>query len=413
VANISTEQVVARAYLRPHSGPPASGPDEVFDGLFNDFFGRLHYIRERVENPLGSGAIIDEDGYIVTNQHVIRRASTLKITIYGDKTIYEATLAGADSANDIAILKISPKKPFHYIPLGTSGDLMLGETVIALGNPLGFSTSIAVGIVSAKDRQMGVGQTKYTDLIQTDAAINPGNSGGPLVNINGEMIGMNTAIVASAEGIGFAIPADKVKKTLTELFRFQETSKMRVGVEVEDSAPGGVSIRLVEAGSPALRAGLKPEDVIVKLDNEPIANALYFWKHLAKRNAGDAIAFTVQRKGETLKVSLVADAAPKPAAERLAETKFGLSIRAITPRLARRVGIPIEAGVVVESVEKGSPAERAGLQPGDVIAEVAGRRVRTLDELGAILGRVGAGELVDMTVVRGEYVGYARMASRS
>jgi serine protease Do len=414
VANISTEQVVVHPYFKPHSGgSPFRTPDEVFDNLSNDFFGRLQYVPERVENPLGSGALIDEDGYIVTNQHVIRKASTLKITLYGDKSVYQAQLISAEPQNDMAVLKISSPKPFHYIPLGTSSDLMLGETVIALGNPLGFATSISVGIVSAKDRQITVGGMKYASLIQTDAAINPGNSGGPLVNINGEMIGINTAIVASAEGIGFAVPVDKVKKTLAELFRFEESSKMRIGLEVEDTSAEGVAVRSVDANSPAWRAGFKPGDVITKVDKEPTDSAFVFWKHAMKRNPGDTIGFTVKRAGDTLKFSLVAEQAPKPAAEKLAESKLGISVRVITPQLARRLRLPVQDGIIVEKVEPNSPADRAGLQPNDVIPEVAGRRIRTMDELGTLLKHVRPGDLVDVTVIRGEYVGYARMASRS
>ena len=414
VANISTEQVVVRGVLRPHSGvAPFGAPDEVFDNLFNDFFGRMHYVRERVENPLGSGALIDADGYIVTNEHVIRKASTLKVSLYGDKKVYEAKLVSGDPANDIAILKISSTEAFHYVPLGTSSDLMLGETVIALGNPLGFSTSISEGIVSAMDRDIAVRDTKYTGLIQIDAAINPGNSGGPLVNINGELIGINTAIVASAEGIGFAIPVDKVKKTLADLFRFEETSKIRVGIEVEEPTRGEVALRSVEAGSPALRSGLKPGDVVLKLDKEPTDSVFAFWKHLAKRNAGDTIVFTVKRGGETLRIPVVADPAPKPPGERLAEAKFGIGVRAITPGIARRFKLAVHEGILIEKVEPGSPAERVGIQPGDVIVQVAGKRIRTLDELGAVLERTHAGDVVDLMVVRGEYVGYPRMASRS
>ena len=414
VANISTEEVAVRPVPPPHGGfSPFGAPDDVFDSMFNDFFGRMHYVRERVENPLGSGALIDADGYIVTNEHVTRKASTLKVTLYGDKKVYEARLISSDPANDIAILKISSPQPFHYVPLGTSSDLMLGETVIALGNPLGFATSISEGVVSAVDREFEVKDTKYTGLIQTDAAINPGNSGGPLVNINGELIGINTAIVAEAQGLGFAIPVDKVKKTLTELFRFEEVGKMRVGVEVEEPTRGEVALRQIEANSPALRNGLKPGDVVQKLDKEPIDSVFSFWKHLAKRSAGDTIQFTISRAGQTLKVAVVSDPAPKPPAEKLAETKFGMAVHPVTAKTVRRLGLYVEEGILVEKVEAGGPAEQAGIEAGDVIVQIANRRIATMDELGALLERIHSGEEVYVKVVRGRYVGYARMAPRS
>ncbi len=413
VANISTERIVVRPVIQPHSDTsPFGGPNDAFEGMFNDFFGRLRYVKERVENPLGSGALIDPDGYVVTNEHVVRRATSLKITLYGDKKTYQAKLVSADPTTDIAILKIASDKPFHYIRIGTSADLMLGETVIAMGNPLGFATSIAVGVVSAMDREIKAGGTQYAGLIQTDAAINPGNSGGPLLNIAGELIGINAAIVASAEGLGFAIPVDKVKRTLTSLFRLEETSKMRVGVEVDETS-GEVVVRTVEANSPALQAGVRVGDAVTALDTEPIDSAFSFWKHLAKRNAGDTIQFGLRRGRQPLTVSLVAAPAPKPAGEQLAESKFGLVVVALTPSLAETHRLSVGEGIYVEKVQKSSPAHRAGIQPGDVIVQVAGKRLRTMEELGALLKQVRAGELVDVTVVRGEYIGYARMSSRS
>jgi serine protease Do len=188
---------------------------------------------------------------------------------------------------------------------------------------------------------------------------------------------------------------------------------MRVGVEVEEPKTGEAALRTVEPNSPALRSGLQPGDVVLKLDKEPIDCAFSFWKHLAKRSAGDTIVFTVKRGAETLRVPVVADPAPKPSGEKLAETKLGLAVRAITARVGRRRQAPAEAGILVEKVQTGGPGEETGFQAGDVIVQVAGKRIHTLDELGAVLEHARGGQELVVVLIRGEYVCYARMVCRS
>ena len=222
-----------------------------------------------VERPLGSGVIIDEEGYIVTNEHVVSRASKIKVRLSDGKD-FEATMISSDPVSDIAVLKINSPTPLPYVKMGTSKDLMIGETVVALGNPFGLENSVTTGVVSAKNRTVTFnteyGEIKYDGLIQTDALINPGNSGGPLVNIDGELIGINAAIVNQAQGIGFAIPVDKVRQALVKLFNFRELNKVWLGAQVEeqDDTSKGIKVTSVEPESPACKAQVKVEIISQK-----------------------------------------------------------------------------------------------------------------------------------------------------
>ncbi|MBI2471564.1 MAG: trypsin-like peptidase domain-containing protein [Planctomycetes bacterium] len=261
VANISTERLISQRHVDPFFGSRS----ELFDQFFNDFFGQSQ--KQMVERPLGSGVIIDEDGYIVTNEHVVSRASKINVRL-SDGRNFEATMISSDPISDLAVLKITSPTPLPYVKMGTSKDLMIGETVIALGNPFGLENSITTGVLSAKNRTMTFnsqyGDIKYDGLIQTDALINPGNSGGPLVNIDGELIGINAAIVNQAQGIGFAIPVDKVRQTLVKLFNFRELNKIWFGAQVEerDDVSKGIMVSSIESGSPADKAQIKTGDYI-------------------------------------------------------------------------------------------------------------------------------------------------------
>ena len=317
VANISTERIITQRHVDPFFGSRS----ELFDQFFNDFFGQNQ--KQMVERPLGSGVIIDEDGYIVTNEHVVSRASKIKVRLSDGKD-FEATIISSDPISDLAVLKINSPTPLPYVKMGTSKDLMIGETVVALGNPFGLENSVTTGILSAKNRTMTFnsqyGDIKYEGLIQTDALINPGNSGGPLINIDGELIGINAAIVNQAQGIGFAIPVDKVRQTLVKLFNFRELNKIWFGAQVEEQADAskGIMVSSVEPESPAYKAQIKTGDYITKIDSKEIRDILDFEKYILKKNAGDKLSIIVNRSGREFKIDVTIEKAPLQSVEKLA-----------------------------------------------------------------------------------------------
>ena len=416
VANLSTEKMLVERHADPFWG----FRDDFFSHFFDQFFGQ--YKEKPVELPLGSGVIIDEDGYIVTNEHVTNRATVIKVTL-SDGSKYNATVVSSDPLEDLAILKIDAPTPLHYVKLGTSGDLMIGETVIALGNPLGFENSVTTGVLSAINRTITYrgegGSLEYKGLIQTDALINPGNSGGPLVNIHGELIGINTAIVNQAQGIGFAIPADKVKKTLTKLLSFREIKKIWLGIEVEELIENrsGVLIAKVEDGSPAYHAGLEEGDMIIEMDSLQINDVLDFKRNMIKTDVGRKVAFKIKRNGSTKRVVVRLQKLPLPSVEKLALDKFGLEVQELVPAIAERLGIGwLKGGVLVSGVEVNGPADQVGIESGFVLVRVAQYKIYNLEELGILLNKINRGELMSMSFVFSDYNGghqaHVRLRSR-
>lgn len=414
VANISTERLV----VQRHTDPFFSGRSELFREFFESYFGT--YEKKKIETPLGSGVIIDPEGYIVTNEHVTSAASKLLVSL-SDGSQYEAQLISSDPEMDLAVMKVEANKPLPYVRLGTSSDLMTGETVIALGNPLGFENSVTTGVLSAVNRTITVpgkyGEIKYEGLIQTDALINPGNSGGPLINIDGELIGINTAIVATAQGIGFAIPVDKVKEALVKLFNFQEINRVWLGLQIKEQSGGGIAVDAVEEGSPAQKAGLQVGDAVMALDDRRITDVLEFEKYLLKKNAGDSLRMLVDRKGreKTFKVTL--EKVPLPPAEKLAMEKLGLEVQTFTPEIAHKLGLDwVTGGVLISGVEARSPAGETGVEPGMVIISLGDYKTSSLEEMARLLDRVKGGERVDVGLAwvdrMGAHRGYARLRAR-
>ncbi len=414
VANISTERLV----LQRHIDPFFSGRSELFRQFFENFFGA--YEKKRVETPLGSGVIIDPDGYIVTNEHVVSVASRLLISL-SDGSQYEAQLISSDHDADLAVLKVDTDKPLPYVRLGTSKNLLIGETVIALGNPLGFENSVTTGVLSAVNRTITVpgnyGEIKYEGLLQTDALINPGNSGGPLVNIDGELIGLNTAIVATAQGIGFAIPVDKVKEALVKLFDFQEINKVWLGLLVKESL-GGIMVDSVEEKSPAYKAGLLSGDLLIALDDRKVTDILAFKKYLLKKNVGDSLKLTVERKGKEKSFKVTLEKLPLPPAEKLAKEKLGLEVQTLTTDIAQKLGLGwVKGGILISGVETRSPAGEAGIEPGMVVVSLGDYKISTLEEMARLLDTAKSGERIDMGLQwvdkRGNIQsGYARLKAR-
>ncbi|HHT9113959.1 MAG: trypsin-like peptidase domain-containing protein [Planctomycetes bacterium] len=416
VANISTERLITQRQVDPFFGSRS----ELFDQFFNDFFGQNQ--KQMVERPLGSGVIIDEDGYIVTNEHVVSRASKVKVRLSDGKD-FEATIISSDPISDLAVLKINSPTPLPYVKMGTSKDLMIGETVVALGNPFGLENSVTTGVLSAKNRTMTFnsqyGDIKYDGLIQTDALINPGNSGGPLINIDGELIGINAAIVNQAQGIGFAIPVDKVRQTLVKLFNFRELNKIWFGAQVEEQADvsKGIMVSSVEPESPAYKAQIKAGDYITKIDLKEIRDILDFEKYILEKNAGDKLYITINRGGRELKVEVKLEKAPLASVEKLALEKLGLYVQDLTPQLAKQLNLWwVKGGVLISGIQKNSPAAEVGIKEGHVLVYVGQYRINNIEELGALLKIMQKGDTWEVGIVWsdkfGEHQGYARIKIR-
>jgi Do/DeqQ family serine protease len=364
------------------------------DEMFRRFFGQEPPLRPRVEPSSGSGFLIDADGHILTNNHVVANAEAITVTL-NDKRIFKATVVGTDQETDVAVIKIGGND-LPSLPLGDSDELRIGDWAIAIGNPLGeLRGSVTVGIISAQGRSnlnIFGGTPQYQDFIQTDASINYGNSGGPLCNIQGEAIGINTAINPSGQGISFAIPINLAKHVAGQLIASGKVKRAWMGVMLAELTPElaegfgikgsrGVVVQSVLDGQPAARAGLKRNDVIVELNGSPVTDMQKFRLRVADMPVGSRIQLVVLRDGRRLPITLTlaertdaAVARSQPSGEEEAvPAPGGLRVRELTPQ--EKSDASVQSGVVVTEVEDGSTAQEAGLQPGDLIEEVGGKPV--------------------------------------
>ncbi|HZR79743.1 MAG TPA: Do family serine endopeptidase [Candidatus Binatia bacterium] len=388
VVNISTEQTVVMRQ------------DPFFDEFFRDFFDARPRQRRYTQTSLGSGVIIRPDGYVITNSHVVAKGAKIHVTL-ADEREFEAKVVGADGDADIAVLKIDGRD-LPSIDFGRSDDLMIGETVIAIGNPFGFSHTVTTGVVSAVGRSLRSQGKAYLDFIQTDASINPGNSGGPLLNIRGELVGINTAIYGGAQNIGFAIPASRARRVVGDLIRYGNVRHGDVGIAVQDLTPElaaamglgarhGVVVRGVEPDGAADRAGIRTGDVIVAMDGHTIADRADFEARAGALGQGEVLRLDVVRDGETRKVSIAAAALTE---EKVADQGWRL--------LGLRVRTRRGSGVEIVDVRRGSVADRAGMRPGDAVVAVAGERIATeADFREAVRGLRGA-SAAEVVVQRGQ-----------
>jgi S1-C subfamily serine protease len=395
VVNISTERIVERQFNDP------------FDELFRQFFGQPRSDQGQPRRPqaqgvhsLGSGVIVDEDGWIVTNWHVVRRASKITVML-ADGTEFDARYVSGNEGNDLALLKIEPKKPMPYVEIAGDSQPLLGETVMAIGDPFGLEHTVTRGVISAKNRSYDNGDARFDDILQTDAAINPGNSGGPLIDTHGRLVGINTAILSQAQGIGFAIPAKRVANLLAVWFTPEKRARLWLGLRFE-RAEGAIAVTDVQAGSPAAKAGAKKEDRIVTVDGRKMSDVLHLQRWLIHRKAGDVVQFDVERDGVTKSISVMLAALPKLSAADLMLTKFGLQVQPLTRDLAAALGIAFIQGLVVSDVQSNSPAAQADFHSGIVITQVGGEEVKSMDRLAEQLADVKKDDMVNMSVVVSE-----------
>lgn len=319
---------------------------------------------------MGTGVIIDERGYIITNHHVVEGVRRILVTLASEKT-YTATLVSHDARTDLAVIRIQTSEKLPVVNIGTSSDLMPGEPVIAVGNAYGYEHTVTCGIISALHRTVQVSDTQnYQDLIQTDASINPGNSGGPLLNIDGEMIGINVAVRAGAQGIGFAIPVDVALQVAARLMSTERLSKTWHGVVAQDAAPRKqLVVESVQDDSPAAKSGLKPGDVITDVANVHIARRLDFERALLGRKVGDAVTVTVRRDSESIRTKLVLAATRKQSknANDQAWEMIGLKLDPVPPDEFPQNQTHYQGGLLVTDVRPDSPGAQQGIRRGDIL----------------------------------------------
>lgn len=339
------------------------------------------------QRGLGSGIIVDKRGYILTNNHVIADAQKIFVTL-AERKKFEAKVVGKDPATDLAVIKIEPDRNLPVALLGDSDKVEVGDLVLAIGNPMGLERSVTFGIVSAKGRNVGL--ANYEDYIQTDAAITFGNSGGPLVNIDGKVIGINTAIMGVGQNIGFAIPINTAKKVLSDLIKHGEVLRPWIGITIQDvteelapqvgvQAGEGVLISQVVKGSPGEKAGLQTGDVVLKIDGKTVDSAHSLQKEVLARNIGDKINLLILREGKKLNISLILAKMPSGILEPEAGEKEwrGMTIQEITADLAETLELPDTRGVLVSNVAGGSPADEAGIKVQDVILRVGKKQIES------------------------------------
>ncbi len=416
VVNISTTSTVKipGGPFRHFFGPDDGG---TFGDFFNQFFGEIPD-QELKQQSLGSGFIIDKDGYIITNNHVVEGADEIKVKLANGKE-YTAKVIGRDPKTDLALIKISSFfKDLPTLPLGDSDKMRVGDWVLAIGNPFGLEETVTKGIISATGRVIGSGP--YDNFLQTDAPINPGNSGGPLINLNGEVIGINSAIIPSGQGIGFAIPSNMAKKIIPPLKDKGKVTRGWIGVSVQSVTPDiaqalglketqGSLVGEVVPGGPADAAGIKRGDVIVTFDGNEIKKIGDLPLLVAQTLVGKTVNVKIIRDSKELTLTVKVAEMPTgkiPAAGRLSAEDFGLTVQSITPQIMGQLKLRDKSGVVVANVQPGSLADDAGIQVGDVIREVNRIPVKDLNDYNSALSKSGKNKPVLFLIKRGTQTFY-------
>ncbi len=411
VVNIQVSKTVKNAGMERFGGNPF-GEGFPFGDFFGPFGGFGNNIPERRQQGIGSGFIINSDGYILTNNHVVEDADKIKVKLANGKE-FDGKIIGRDPKTDLALIKIKNSSDLQPLKLGNSDDLKVGSWVLAVGSPFGLEQTVTAGIVSAKGRVIGSGP--YDNFIQTDASINPGNSGGPLINMQGEVVGINTAIIASGQGIGFAIPINMAKEIAPQLQKRGHVTRGMLGVTIQDVTPElakslglgateGALVSQVLPGEPAEKAGIKQGDVIVNFDGRKVENSKDLPRIVAATPIGKEVAVTVLRDGKQIKLrAKIGELQEEKSAgmESPGQPALGVSVQNLTPQIARELGLKQTAGVVVTAVEPGSPAEDAGIQTGDVIRSVNRKSVKNVDEFVRALEKAKKGASILLLVQRG------------
>jgi len=390
------------------------------DPIFERFFGREfeEFRRAIPQKGTGSGFIINQEGYVLTNEHVVRKADKIKVTL-SDGREFDGEVIGSDVTSDMAIVKI---KADHLptVTLGNSDELRVGEIVIAIGNPYGLQQTVTMGVVSAKDRSIptGVGGHIYKDFIQTDTAINPGNSGGPLLNIKGEVVGINTAIIPYAQGIGFAIPINMAKRNIDDLINLGKVRRSWLGVYIQEVTPEiaeqfdlteakGVLVGDVIEGSPAKKAGINRGDIIVKVNEEEVNSPGELQDKIRDIDIGKKANIEIMRDGKAIRfivkigeMPTVEEEGSEFPKEKVFSVQTGLKVEAVTSEVAKELELPWVRGLVIAEVIPGSSADDMGLQPGDVILEANRIEMSSVNEWEELINKLEPGDTLLLLVFR-------------
>ena len=427
VVSIKVEKTIVTSSLS--SGQQLNDPFGLFGNDFlRQFFGnqmpqQLQQPRKYVEEGQGSGFIISKDGYILTNNHVVGNVDKITVELQDGRKFLNAKVIGTDPGTEVALIKIEGDD-FPVLPMGNSDNIEIGDWVIAIGNPFGLSETVTVGVISAVGRS-NVHIAAYEDFIQTDAAINPGNSGGPLVNLEGQAIGINTAIYSESGGymgIGFAIPIDMARNIEEQLKEYGRVIRGYLGLLGEDvtgdmaellSTPNarGIIVSTVEKGSPSDKAGLKSGDIITEMNGNKIESYDTFRNEIADMKPGREISLTILREGKTQDITVTLGERPSEVTQSTQPTpkpvprskeSLGVDVQNVTANIARQLNYPVGEGVIVTGVTPASPANYAGIQPGDVIESVNGQKVNSVDEFEGAMNKV-KGNKVLLLVRHGEY----------
>ena len=403
-------------------GPGEQEEKGQLDSFVKRFFGDIPE-RELKQRSLGSGVIIDRTGYILTNYHVVRRASAITVRLT-DGREFKAKVVGRDSKTDLSLIKITtPVQGLPMLSLGDSEKMRVGDWVLAVGNPFGLAHTVTQGIISGTGRVIGTGP--YDNFLQTDAPVNPGNSGGPLINLRGEVVGITTAIVATGQGIGFAIPSNVAKNVVAQLREKGRVVRGWIGVSIQEVTPEmaelfgmkrpvGALVGDVEPKSPAQAAGIKRGDIIIKFNGKEVKAMSDLPLMVAETPVGSTVKVTVVREGKELALpvkieELAEEKAAPPASKEPEPSDFGMTLGDITPEVQQELGTVEKTGVIVLDVAKGSVADEAGIEPGDIIKEVNRRPVRKLDEYRATVAKAGKGATVLILIKRGNATFYVSL----
>jgi serine protease Do len=367
---------------------------------------------DQKQEGVGSGFVISQEGFILTNNHVVEDAEQIKVKLANGKE-YDAKIVGRDPKTDLALVKIDGVNDLHALPLGNSEDLKVGSWVVAVGSPFGLEQTVTQGIVSGKGRVIGSGP--YDDFIQTDASINPGNSGGPLINMNGEAIGINTAINPSGQGIGFAIPIDMAKTIIPQLEQKGSVTRGWLGIGIQQMTPAleksfglngkeGALVADVFKGGPAEKAGIERGDVITQFDAKKVVESKDLSRIVAATPVGKMVEVKLMRDGKAIERTVKVGEMEKKteAAQMPSHKSLGITVQELTPEIARDLGLKRETGVVVTSVEPGSSAADAGIQTGDVIQEVNRKSVKDVADFSQMIAQAKSQDNVLLLIQRGQ-----------
>lgn len=420
VVNIQVTKKVKKAGLEGFGGNPF-GDGHPFGEFFGPFGGNAP---ERRQQGVGSGFIMSSEGYILTNNHVVEDADKIKVKLAGGKEL-DGRVVGRDPKTDLALIKIEAVAELQPLKLGNSDDLKVGHWVVAVGSPFGLEQTVTAGIVSAKGRVIGSGP--YDNFIQTDASINPGNSGGPLINLQGEVVGINTAIIASGQGIGFAIPINMAKEIAPQLQKRGHVTRGLLGVAIQDLTPElakslglkdskGALVSQVVPDGPADKAGIEQGDVIVNFDGRAVGDSKDLPRIVASTPVGKTVTVKLLRDGKEVerqaRIGELEEANTSEGTKSPIQPALGLTVRNLTPQAARELGLKKTTGIVVTGVEAGSPAAEAMLQVGDVIQAVNRKPVGNVDEFAKAVEKAKGGGSVLFLVQRGQNTLFAAVTPR-